>query len=86
MASREKSSELKQYDELVMERYWAMCASQSFQRIRGSWLRFLHKRKPFRSTGEWVEAQNRLQREEPESWTDLQQDVAGLSELYGIAP
>ena len=84
--SRDASSGLKQYDELVLERYGAMCASQHFRRVRHKWLRSFRKRKPFRSMGDWYSVECRLRGEEPEAWVALLQDVRRLSELYGIAP
>ena len=74
------------YDQLVMERFHAMCAASRFRDLQKTWLKRRRKRKPFASMEGWVADETSWRTEDSESWWALQLDVARLSEAYGLAP
>ena len=63
-----------------------MLAGKRFDRLRTKWLGRLNRELPFADMDEWVSASDTLRREDADSWWELQADVAGVSESYGIAP
>ena len=85
--SRDALLELRnRYDDLVMDRFHAMCAGRQFRDLRKAWLKRRRIRKPFVRMEEWIAEQSRWRAEDSRSWEVLQRDVAKLSEEYGIAP
>ena len=69
-----------------MERLYAMLAGNRLSHLRWKWLERLNRDLPFQSLDDWVAADDELREDSPELWWELQLDVAGVSESYGLAP